>query len=717
MKTYSTEQIRNVVLMGNTKSGKTTLAEAMMMEGKVIDRRGTVEAKNTVCDNTDIEQMYQRSIYPTLFYTEFMDYKLNFIDTPGSDDFIGGLISAFRVADAGVMLINAQQGVEVGTEIFARYAEQHQKPLILAVNQVDHEKANWDATLDSVHECFGNKICQIQFPATVGPDFNAIIDVLTMKMYRFKDENGTREELEIPAEYADKAEEVHAALAERAAEAEEALMEIFFDKGELTTEEIIKGLNIGFKKGEIMPLFVVSGKKDMGVKRLMEFITDIVPDPGHVVSKTIEGEEVPCNAAGAPSIYIYRTALEQHLGDIAYFRVMSGKITEGIDLVNAENGTKERLTALYACAGKKREKVSELVAGDMGCVVKLKSAKVNVTLNGAGKEWQFEPIQFPQSKFRTAIKAKSEKDDEKLGEVLNRAAAEDPTYVVEYSKELKQIILSGQGEHHINILKWQLNNVHKIEVDLLNPKIPYRETITKVAAANYRHKKQSGGAGQFGEVHLLIEPYIEGAPENNRFKVDGKDLVLTIKGKDEQTMPWGGKLVYYNCIVGGAIDASFMPAILKGILGRMEEGPLTGSYARDIKVYVYDGKMHPVDSKEIAFILAGRNAFKEAFKKAGPKILEPIYMVEVMVPSDCMGDVTSDLQNRRAVIEGMGSEKGFQVLKARVPLAELNKYSTTLSSLTSGRASFTMEFLEYAPVPADVQDKLLKAYEEEDKDE
>lgn len=717
MKTYSTEQIRNVVLMGNTKSGKTTLAEAMMMEGKVIDRRGTVEAKTTVCDNTEIEQMYQRSIYPTLFYTEFMDHKLNFIDTPGSDDFIGGLISAFKVADTGVMIINAQQGVEVGTEIFARYAEDYRKPLIITVNQLDHEKANWDTCLDSIHECFGNKVCQVQFPVAVGADFNAFVDVLTMKMYHFTDENGTREEREIPADLMDKAEEMRAALAERAAEADEALMELFFEKGELTPEEIIKGLTIGFKKCEIMPLFVVSGKKDIGVKRLMEFITHIAPDPGQFTAKTKSGEEVPCDANGAPSIYIYRTALEQHLGDIAYFRVMSGKITEGIDMINAENGTKERLSALFAPAGKKREKVTELVAGDMGCVVKLKSGKTNATLNGGGKDWEFEHMVFPQAKFRTAIKAKSEKDDEKLGEILNRAAAEDPTYIVEYSKELKQVILSGQGEHHINILKWQINNIHKLEVDLITPKIPYRETITKMAAANYRHKKQSGGAGQFGEVHLLVEPYIEGAPENNRFKVDGKDLVLTIKGKDEQTMPWGGKLVYYNCIVGGAIDASFMPAILKGILSKMEEGPLTGSYARDIKVYVYDGKMHPVDSKEIAFILAGRNAFKEAFKKAGPKIMEPVYMVEVMVPSDCMGDVTSDLQNRRAMIEGMSTVKGFQVLKARVPLAELNRYSTTLSSLTSGRASFTMEFLEYAQVPADVQDKLLKAYEDEDKDE
>ncbi len=716
MKTYNTEQIRNVVLMGNTKSGKTTLAEALMLEGKVIDRRGTVEAKNTVCDNTEIEQLYQRSIYPTLFYSEYGDHKINFIDTPGSDDFIGGLISAFRVVDSGVMLVNGQHGVEVGTEIFSRYAEQHNIPLLLAVSQLDHEKANWDSALDSLKEAFGSKVCPLQFPVETGLAFNAYVDVLKMKMYRFK-EDGEREELDIPAELVDNAEELQAELIERAAEADEALMEAFFESGTLTPEQIVQGLVLGFRKGEIMPLVIVSGKKDIGVKRLMELITLIAPHPGLTSAKTVSGEEVPCDANGASSLYIYKTSQEQHLGDIAYFRVMSGKVAEAMDLVNANNGSRERISGLFVAAGRKREKVTELMAGDMGCTVKLKNAKSNHTLNGGGKSWEFEPISFPPSKFRTAIKAKSDKDDEKLGEILNRAAAEDPTIVVEYSKELKQLLVSGQGEHHINTLKWHINNTHKTEVDLLTPKIPYRETITKMAASSYRHRKQSGGAGQFGEVHMLIEPYVEGAPENSRFKVDGKDLVLSIRGKEELTMEWGGKLVYYNCIVGGSIDGRFMPAILKGIMERMEEGPLTGSYARDINCYVYDGKMHPVDSNEISFKLAGRNAFRDAFKKAGPKIMEPIYQIEVMVPSDCMGDVMSDLQNRRALIEGMSSEKGFQVLKAKVPLAELHKYSTSLSSLTSGRASFTMELAEYTQVPADIQERLLQEYEEEDKDD
>jgi elongation factor G len=550
-----------------------------------------------------------------------------------------------------------------------------------------------------------------------GLGFNAFIDVLNMKMYRYKDENGACEELPVPAEEEAHANELHRALMEVAAEHDESLMEIFFEKDSLTEEEIYKGLQAGLLHRQVFPILCVSAKKDIGAKRLMEFIIKIAPAPDTANYKTTDDEVVPCDVNGTPSIFIFKTVLEQHLGEVSYFRVMSGKITEGMDLTNASNDTKERISAIFAAAGKKREKISEVIAGDLGCTVKLKNTKTNQTLNGGGKDRQFEAIKFPQAKFRTAIKAKVEKDDEKLGEILNRAHAEDPTILVEYSKELRQIIVSGQGEQHINILKWILNNVHKMEVDLIAPRIPYRETITRIASADYRHKKQSGGAGQFGEVHMLIEPYIEGAPENNRFKIEGTEKVLNLKGKEEFNLDWGGKLIYYNCIVGGAIDARFMPAILKGIMEKMEEGPLTGSYARDLKVYVYDGKMHPVDSNEISFKLAGRNAFKEAFKKAGPKIMEPVYNIEIMVPGDAMGDVMSDLQTRRAMIEGMSSAKGLEILRARVPLAEMNKYSTTLSAITSGRASFTMEFAEYQQVPAEVQEKLLKEYEAQEKDE
>ncbi len=717
MKAYSTQNIRNVVLLGSTKSGKTTLSEAMLFEGKVIERRGTVESKNTVSDNSEIEQINQRSIYATPLYAEFMDTKFNIIDTPGADDFVGGAVSAFKVCDTGVLLINAQQGVEVGTEIFARYAEQYGIPLIVGVNQLDGEKASWENTLDSMKEAFGKKPVLIQYPVNPGPSFDGFIDVLKMKYYHFKDENGTREDLEIPEQYKAEAEELRSALIERAAEYDDTLMEKFFEAGVLTEDEIRKGIGIGCKAGEVLPVFCLSAKKDIGVKRLMEFTIKVASSPADRKAMTKDGNEVECKQDAPTTLFIYKTAVEPHLGEVAYFKVMSGELTEGQDLENPETGDKERITAIYAVAGKKKEKVSDLFAGDIGCTVKLRAAKTNVTLAQPGCDIAYEHIKFPASKFRTAIKAKEQKDEEKMGEALAKMSAEDPTIIVEYSKELKQTILKGQGEQHINIVRWRLLNENKIEIEMFPPKISYRETITKVAVASYRHKKQSGGAGQFGEVHLLICPIVEGVEATNKFKVDGKEMVLNIKSKESFDLEWGGKLEFYNCIVGGAIDARFMPAILKGIMEKMSEGPLTGSLARDIRVYVFDGKMHPVDSNEISFVLAARNAFKEAFRNAGPKIMEPIYSLEVMTPSEYMGSCMSDLQNRRALIEGMGSDKGFDVIKARVPLAELYKYSTTLSSLTSGSATFTMEFADYQPVPSDVQDKLLKAYAEQDTEE
>ena len=717
MKAYSTQNIRNVVLLGSTKSGKTTLSEAMLFEGKVIDRRGTVEAGTTVSDNSEIEQSNQRSIYSTPLYAEFMDTKFNIVDTPGADDFVGGAVSAFKVCDTGILLVNAQQGVEVGTEIFARYADNYNVPLIMAINQLDGEKASWDNTLETMKEAFGGKPVIIQYPVNPGPAFDGFIDVLKMKYYHFKDDNGTREDLEIPDAYKDEAQELRSALIERAAEYDDTLMEKFFDTGVLTEDEIRKGLGIGLRAGEVMPVFCLSAKKDIGVKRLMEFTIRTAPSPAERPSKTVDGREIECKQDAPTSLFIYKTAVESHLGEVAYFKVMSGELTEGQDLENPATGDKERISTIYAVAGKKKERVTDLYAGDIGCTVKLRSAKTNVTLCQPGTEIEFEPIVFPAPKFRTAVKAKEQKDEEKMGEALAKMSAEDPTIIVEYSKELKQTILKGQGEQHINIVKSRLKNENKIEIELFPPKISYRETITKVATASYRHKKQSGGAGQFGEVHLLVCPIVEGVDATNRFRIDGKEMVFNIKNKESYDLDWGGKLEFYNCIVGGAIDARFMPAILKGIMDKMSEGPLTGSLARDIRVYVYDGKMHPVDSNEISFVLAARNAFKEAFRNAGPKIMEPIYSLEVMTPSEYMGACMSDLQNRRALIEGMSSEKGFDVIKARVPLAELYKYSTALSSLTSGSATFTMQFADYQPVPGDVQEKLLKAYMEQDKDE
>ena len=718
MKTYQTDQVKCIALLGNSGSGKTTLAEAMLFNGGIIERRGTIDGKNTVSDYRPIEHENGNSIYSTVLYTEYLNKKINILDTPGLDDFSGGVISSLYATDCVVMTINVQNGVEVGTEIHFRHAEQAQKPLILVINGLDHEKANFDKSIEMMKERLSTNMVIVQYPVNEGIGFNSVIDVLKMKMLRYGKDGGKAEIVEIPADQADRAAELHSALVEKAAESDESLMELFFTNDTLTEAEIRKGISKGLRTRGMFPVFCISAKNNIGVDDLMEFILSEAPSitdmPSPVNSK---GNEIKPNPTGPASVYVFKSSIEEHIGEINYFRVYSGKITENLDVVNSNNGTKERLSQIYLCAGKNRTRVPELHTGDIGAFVKLKNTKTNHTLNAPGNDWTYTGVQFPAPKYRTAIKAQSESDDEKLGEALNKLHLEDPTIIIEYSKELKQIIVHGQGEYHLNIMRWHLDNIYKIPTNFNPPRIPYRETITKAAQADYRHRKQSGGAGQFGEVHMIIEPYEEGSSESTMMKIGGKEIKLSNRDKEVIELPWGGKLIYVNCIVGGSIDARFMPAILKGIMEKMEIGPLTGSYARDIRVYVYDGKMHPVDSNEISFRLAGRNAFSQAFKTANPKILEPIYDVEIYVPSDRMGDVISDLQGRRGMVLGMASEKRFEVIKAKVPLAEMNKYSTALSSVTGGRAFYTMKFAEYAQVPGDVQDAVIKAYAEEEEEE
>ncbi len=717
MKTYQTEQIKNVVLLGNSGSGKTTLAEAMLFEGKIIERIGTVENKNTTSDYNQIEHENGNSIFSTVLYTEYREQKINIIDTPGLDDFVGGVVSSLRAADAGILLINAQNAIEVGTEIHFRKAGEVNKPLVLVVNSVDNEKSNFDKAIEMAKERFGNHVTVVQYPVKEGTEFDALVDVLKMKMYRYPSDGGTPEIIDIPDDQKEKAEQLHNELVEKAAENDEELMELFFEKDTLDEDEMRKGITAGLIQRGIFPVFCTSAKKNMGVERLLEFINNTAPSAADLPApKNSQDKEIACDPKASPSLFVFKTSIEEHIGEINYFKVMSGEITESMDLVNNNSQSKERMAQLYVVAGKKRNKVGKLAAGDIGATVKLKNTKTNHTLTASAQSWTFEPIKFPEPKFRTAIKPKSEGDEEKLGEALQRMHQEDPTIVIEYSKELKQIIIHGQGEYHLNILKWHLDNVFHVECDFVAPKIPYRETITKIAQSEYRHKKQSGGAGQFGEVHLVIEPYEEGLPDPKVYKVTGKEIKVNVRKKEEHDLEWGGKLIYYNCIVGGSIDARFLPAILKGIMEKMEEGPLTGSYARDIRVAIYDGKMHPVDSNEISFKLAGRNAFSMAFKNASPKIMEPVYELEVLVPADRMGDVMSDLQGRRGLVLGMSSEQGFEKISAKVPLAEMGKYSTALSSLTNGRAMYSMKFAEYVQVPGELQEELLKAYEEEEEE-
>ena len=717
MNVYEPKDIKNIVLIGSASSGKTTLSEAMLYEGGVIKRRGNIENKSTASDYHPVEHDYGYSVFPSVLYTEWKNKKLNIIDTPGSDDFIGGVISALNVADTGVLLINAKYGIEVGTELLSRQAEKLNKPLIFVINHLDHENANYEQTIEQAKARFKNKIVIIQYPVNAGSEFNEVVDVLKMEMYRWKPEGGAPEIVPIPESEIEKANNLHNTLVEVAATNDEHLMELYFDKGSLTEDEMREGIKKGLIKRDLFPIFCISAEKDMGVRRLMEFIVNVAPSVDEMpASITTEGEEVPYKSSGLPSLYIFNTTIEPHLGEVSLFKVASGTINEGDDLINSTTNSKERISQLYLIAGKNKLKVSSIKAGDIGATVKLKNSKNNHTLNGKGATYTFKAIEYPEAKFRTAIKAVNEQEEERLAEILNRIHEEDPSIKIEHSQELKQTIISGQGEFHINTIKWRIENNDKLNIKLSTPRIPYRETITKVAKSEYRHKKQSGGSGQFGEVHMIIEPYYEGMSEPTSYKIDGHEIKLNVRKKEEIDLQWGGKLVFYNCIVGGVIDNRFMPAILKGIMEKIEEGPLTGSYARDIRVCIYDGKMHAVDSNEISFKLAGRHAFSDAFKNAEPKILEPIYNLEVLVPEERMGDVMSDLQTRRAIILGMEAEKGFQKLKAKVPLKEIQKYSTSLSSITGGRASFSMKFGEYERVPQEVQHELLKTYEEEYKD-
>lgn len=711
MKVYQTKEIRNIALIGGAKTGKTTLAEAMLFEGGVISRRGTVEDKNTVSDYRPIELERQNSVSSSVMYTFSDNKKINIIDTPGFDDFIGEVIGALRVVDTAVMVVNGQNGVEVGTEITWRWTNRNHTPVIFAINTLDNEHANFDEVMRQLHQRFGNTVTAVQYPVNQGVGFNSFIDLLKMKMYTYPQGGGKPEITDIPAGEKDKAEELHTALIEELASKDETLMEEFFDKGTLTPEQIDQALKIGVMHRSLFPVLCISAKHDMGIGRLLEFVAAAVPPPDEMPgTKTRSGKELKCNPAGPTSLLVYKTTIEQHIGEVTYFKVYAGEIVEAQDMINpTRNSSKERVSQLFSVCGKNREKVEKFVAGDLGATIKMKNVYTNNTLDSLkNPDDIIEPTVYPDPKFRVAIKAKNAADDEKMSSILAEIAKTDPTLVYEFSKELRQIIVQGQGELHLNLVKWHIENLEKVLIDYLPPRIPYRETITKSAKAMYRHKKQSGGAGQFGEVHMMIHPYKEGMADQTEFPI-----------RDRQTidLEWGGKLIMNNCIVGGAIDSRFMPAILKGVMEKMEEGPLTGSYARDIVFNIYDGKMHPVDSNEISFKLAGRNAFKEAFKNAGPKILEPIYDVEVIVPEDKMGEVMTDLQGRRAVIMGMDSENNFQKILAKVPLAEMNRYSTALSSITSGRATYTMKFAEYSQVPGDVQDKLLKAYEEQEKDE
>ena len=714
MKVYSSKEIKNIALLGNDGAGKTTLTEALVYDSGQIARRGRITQHNTISDYFPVEQEYGYSVFSTVFHTEWNGKKLNIIDCPGSDDFCGAAITAMSVTDTTIILINGSTGLEVGTQNHFRYTEKLKKPVIFLINQLDSNECNYDGLVEQLQANYGSKAIPVQYPVETGDNFHQLIDVILMKQLTYGPEGGNPTIEDIPANQLEKAQELQKALIEAAAENDETLMEKFFETEELSQDEMREGIRKGMVTRSIFPIFCVCAYKNMGVGRLMEFLGNIVPfvDEMPAVHNT-RGEEVVPDPAGPTSVFFFKTGVEPHIGQVQYFKVMSGTIKEGDDLVNADRGSSEHISALHVCSGAQREKVSELQAGDIGCCVKLKDVRTGNTLNSKDVDHKFNFIDFPQPKFTRAITAKNAADTEKMMQALTRMRLEDPTWIVEQSKELRQVLVHGQGEFHLRTLKWRLENLDKLAVDYAPQRIPYRETITKISRADYRHKKQSGGAGQFGEVHLIVEPYQDGMEDPTVYNIKGKEYRVTMKGKEEIDLPWGGKLVFINSIVGGVIDTRFMPAILKGIQQCLEQGPLTGSYARDVRVVVYDGKMHPVDSNEMAFMLAALQAFNEAFREAGPKVLEPIYDVEVLVPDANMGDVMSDLQNHRGMIMGMDAESGYQKLNAKVPLKEMSNYATQLRSLTAGAASFSMKFSSYELTPADVQSALIEEHAKE----
>ena len=702
MAIYDSNHVKNIALLGHAGSGKTTLAESMLFDAGVIKRRGSIAARNTVSDYHDLETERQSSVFASLLHCPWKDYKINIIDTPGYDDFSGEVISALRVADTGVIVLNAAAGVEVGTEIIWEYTDTFKTPTIFVINKLDLPDADFDKTLREACIHFGGNVVAVQYPVQTGDSFNSIVDVLTMVMYKFPAEGGKPEKLSIPETEKEKAGQLHKQLIESIASNDEGLMEKYFDKGELTEEEMKEGLHTSMIRHDIFPLFCASAEKNMGIGRIMSFIDYVCPSPTEMPpQKTKAGGELPCDAKGPACIFIFKTIIEPHIGELSLFKVYSGTVKAGCEMINENTGVTEKFSQLFLMEGHNRVPVQELVAGDIGATIKLRSTHVNNTLHDKGANIQLVPITFPLSDVTVAISVVNKGDEEKLSQVLHTLEEEDATVHFEVSPEIKQTLLHCHGELHLKVLQWKIEHIHKLEVKFEKTKIPYRETISRRAESNYRHKKQSGGAGQFAEVYMRIEPWYEGMPNPEG---------LNLRNKEEINLDWGGKLVFCNCIVGGVIDARFLPSILKGVMDKMQNGPLTGCYVRDVRVSVYDGKMHDVDSNDISFKIAGTHAFRQAFMEAGPQLLEPIYTVEVLCPDEMVGAVMGDLQSRMGVVEGMEAEGHFQKIRAKVPLAQMHQYSSSLRSLTGGRARFNMHFDSYSPVAYDVQAKLTEAY-------
>ncbi|GAB5519955.1 MAG: elongation factor G [Rhodothermales bacterium] len=700
MDVHDAKHIRNVALVGHQGSGKTMLAEAMLYCSGALKRMGSVEEGNTVSDYHASEKERQMSVFTSLLHAEWKGYKINILDTPGYPDFVGEMVASLRVADTSIFVMNAAEGVQVGTDLAWRYAEQAQAPSMFVINHLDKSESDFRLLVEQIQDRFGRSATVVQIPGGAGT--RSIIDVLLMKQLYYPEGQSTPEVRDIDDAFKDEAERLHNELIENIAENDESLMDLYFEKGTLTEDEMRAGLREAMIKRQLFPMFVTSATLNIGVSRLMGFIDNVCPSPDLMPPAPLtNGDTLPSDASGEPVVFIYRTMAEAHVGDYSFFRVYSGTLTPGMDLVNAQTGASERLGQLYAINGHDRDSVKQMVAGDIGALVKLKNSHSNETLHKKGSDAVIVPIDFPAPRFSERLMAKKEGDEDKIAQGLHQIAAEDPSLVLTQDPHLSQMVLSGQGSLHLAIAQYRLKHRFGAEVVYEKPRIAYLETVRGSARGQYRHKKQSGGAGQFADISMLVEAYDPEQP------FDAPDDI-NVRGEQVIETAWGSKIHFVEAIVGGVIDMRrFSGAIQKGVLEAMQRGPIAGYPVGDVRVVIYDGGMHSVDSNEAAFKTASRMCFRNAFREANPALLEPIYTVEVMVPDTYMGDVMGDLNTRRARIQGMEAAGIFQKIVAQAPETELYHYSTAVRSLTHGRGLHTAAFSHYEAMPRHVQDKVV----------
>jgi elongation factor G len=685
MREYKSVDIRNMALVGHGASGKTMLSESMLAVSGVINRLGSVTGGTTVSDYNEDEHERKVSIHASLLHTEWKDKKFNILDAPGYADFVGEAIGALRVADLALVVVHARHGVEVGTEQMWRYADQNNLPKILILNACDKENFSFDEVLEELRERFGSRVVPMTLPINCGPGFNKVLDLLSKKFITYKtDGTGACEVSEPTGEWATKADEMHETLIEYVAESDDRLMEKFFEEGGLSEEEMKAGVHSSIQNKSFIPLFSVSGETNVGVASMMDFIAKYGPSPldnAEVKGLNENAEEVPVKVTdNEPVAFVFKTVSEAHVGELSFFRIYSGSVSTGMTLHNSSRKKDERLGQLYLLNGKHREAATTLHAGDIGTVVKLKDTHTNNTLCCPIKKVSLSQIVYPNPSIHEAIKSKSKGDEEKLSIGLATMHEEDPTFISRVDNELHQIVISGQGELHLRVITKQLKRRFNIEILSSKPKVPYRETIKEIGEAKYRHRKQSGGSGQFAEVWLRVLP-----------------------AEHDAGIEFGHSLVGQN------VDRVFVPSVEKGVKVASTTGVLAGYKVVGTKVDFYDGKQHPVDSKDIAFQIAGKFAFREAFMAAKPSLLEPIMDVSVKVPEEFMGDVMGDISGRRGKILGMDTEGNFQIVKAQVPQAEMYHYSTHLRSITGGRGIHFEEFSHYENMPGDMEKKVIES--------